>query len=257
MDFKPESFKHLLLKAGLSEQEVIVYLELLNQPSLTRWSLVRRTGFNKNVVYRAFERLEHLGIVGERDRQLKALSVNRLAEKLENSKRELDQTINELKNFGNLIDFDWQKGDEIKFLRDQQQILDAYMYMSEVPYGTCLDFGDLENYVPVLGGMDPVFKFRENRFNQKAKNWAICTTYGPYTQCMLRKSDMKRFKSNIDRVKVKMTGKWMIFSDTNEYVMYNDFRDEKNPTAVLIKSKVVSDCQRMQFEQFAKNLERI
>lgn len=257
MNFVPDSFKDLLLKAGLSEQETIIYLELLKQPAINKWAVVERTGLNKNVVYRAFEKLHEFALVAVQPGEIKALSINNLADQLEKSQKDLLQVIDGLRSFGKFMNFNWQNGDEIQFITDQKQILDTYMMMSEVPYGTCLDFGDLENYVTVLGGMDPVFKFRENRFNQKAKNWAICTTTGPYTECMLRKSDMKRFKSNIDRVRVNVTGKWIIFSDTNDYVMYNDFVDPENPTAILVRSKMVADCQRMQFEQLAKNLDRI
>ncbi len=235
----------------------MLYLELIKRPVLYKWELVLRTGFSKSTVYRAFDKLVSLNLICIGKNEIMALSVNNLADHLERSHREMLEVIRELRNFGNMFNFGWQSGDEIEFLSTPEKIVETYMMMSEVPYETCLDFGDLEGYVPVLGGMDPVFKFRENRFGQSAKNWAICTTTGPFTECMLRKKDMNRFQSNIDRVNVNVTGKWIIFSDTNDYVMYNDFVNQENPTAVLVRSKVMADCQRMQFYKLAENLERI
>ena len=46
----------LLLKAGLSEAEIAVYLQLLKKPADTKWQLVLSTCLDKNKVYRACEK---------------------------------------------------------------------------------------------------------------------------------------------------------------------------------------------------------
>ncbi|MEK7548074.1 MAG: helix-turn-helix domain-containing protein [Patescibacteria group bacterium] len=248
--------RDLLLKAGLSESEMLVYLDLVNKPASTKWALVSRTGLNRNSVYRAFDRLKELDLVRKSADSVKALSIVGLANYLDKSRSKLKKLAGQLRNIAGFLKVDAKAFDQFEILSSQNEILDAYIMMSEVKYGTCLDFGDLENFVPVLGGMDPVFKFRQNRFNQKAKNLAICTTLGPYTQCMLRKNDLQKFKSNIERLDIDFKDKWIIFSDTNDHIMFNDFADKENPTSVLVKSKVVADMQRMQFSQFANQVEK-
>lgn len=57
---KDEQFKNLLLEAGLTEEEAIIYLGVLEKPAGTKWELKIRDGMEKNKVYRACEKLEKL-----------------------------------------------------------------------------------------------------------------------------------------------------------------------------------------------------
>ena len=102
--------------------------------------------------------------------------------------------------------------------------------------------------------MDPVFKFRVNRFKQNAKNIALCTTGGPFTSCMARKRDMERFQSTVETMKIDFKDRWIIFSDTADYLMINDFADPENPASVMIKSKFLADAQRLHFKQFSDKM---
>lgn len=248
--------KTLLLQAGLKESEVIVYLELLKKPSQNKWELICRTGLDKNMVYRAFERLKELDMVEKNESGIIALSLSSLVADLSTSQKKTEKLANKLKRFSPFLKIPVESVEDFRIADTPDEILDIYILMSKIKYDTCLDFGDLENFVPVLGGMDPVFKFRINRFKQKAQNRAICTTVGPYTSCMARKNDLKKFKSNIELLNIDFNGKWIIFSDTNDHLMYNDFSDTKNPISVLVKSKVIADTQRLQFNQFYQNLEK-
>ncbi|MFH1284379.1 MAG: helix-turn-helix domain-containing protein [Candidatus Peregrinibacteria bacterium] len=251
-----EKLKDLLLKAGLTEPEVMIYLELLKNPSASKWDMVLRTGIEKNKVYRAFDHLCELKMAKKTDDGIEAMSLDNLVSVLDESHFNTRILANKLRDFSSFIKIPQEAVSEFEIADTQEKIVDKYIMMSQVPYGTNLDFGDLEGFVPVLGGLDPVFKFRENRYNQRAKNVAICTTLGPFTSCMMRKQDMSTFKSNIDLLKVDFKGKWVIFSDTNDYVMFNHFSENEEPTSVVIKSKIVADTQRMQFHQFNKNLEK-
>lgn len=251
-----KQLKLLLVEAGLTESEVIVYLELLRKPSLSKWELVIRTGFDKNQIYRAFDRLNSLKMVEKNESGIEALSLDYLLADLEASQKKTQHLASKIGKFSPFLKLPTEAISDFRILDTKEKILDKYIMMSEVKYDTCLDFGDLEKFVPVVGGLDSIFKFRENRFNQNAKNRAICTTIGPYTSCMARKSDMDKFKSNIEMLKIDFKDKWIIFSDTNDYMMFNYFSDKKGSSSVLVKSKVIADTQRAQFDQFYKNLEK-
>ena len=245
--------KELLLKIGLTEPETLIYLDLLQKPSLNKWSLIQRTGLNKNKVYRACEHLKELNLIEKNSFGIHSKPLDNLLYYINKQKTETENLALELKSFIPFTKIPSESISDINIATKSQDILSSYQMMSELNYDTCLDFGDLENYVDVLGGLEPVFKFRANRFKQNAKNKAICTTIGPYTSCMMRKEDLKRFKSNIKNLSIEYKGKWIIFSDTNNYVMFNDFSDLQKPTSVVINSKHIADTQRFLFDQFLNN----
>lgn len=251
-----EELRKILIDSGLSEAEAQVYIELMSAGAGSKWDLVVRTGMDKNKVYRAFEQLEQMGLVGKNDFGIEAFSLHVLVDHLKEKRKDIDDLLNKIKGFLPFLKIPTEAVDEFEVTTDKERILNNYMMMSEVKYDTCLDFGDLEGFVPVLGGMDPVFKFRVNRFKQMARNRAICTTVGPFTSCMARSSDMKKFKSNIRQMQFDFSNKWIIFSDTNDFVMINDFSNAEAPSSVLIKSPVVADGQRLMFEQLYKNFQK-
>ena len=58
-----KKLKDLLLEAGLSETEVLIYLELMKEPVENKWILINKTGLNKSKVYRACCRLKGLNMI--------------------------------------------------------------------------------------------------------------------------------------------------------------------------------------------------
>ena len=63
------------------------------------------------------------------------------------------------------------------------------------------------------------------------------TTIGPYASCIMRQKDMDLYDSKIDLLKLDFKNQWIIFSDSNDYVLYNNFEDRENPTSVFFKVK--------------------
>jgi hypothetical protein len=240
----------LLLKAGLSEAEIAVYLQLLKKPADTKWQLVLSTCLDKNKVYRACEKLRTLGLISQTAKSIKACPLQTLIDKLHQDSQDNTALIHQLKQIYPLLSIPSEAISSIKLSTTQDQILEDYQKMSQISYDTCLDFGDLEGFVKVLGGMDPVFTFRKNRFKQKAKNIAICTTTGPFTSCMARKTDQEKFQSKIKKRLTSFIGKWIIFSDSDDHLMINDFSNPGSPISLTIRSKLLADSQRLLFAQF-------
>lgn len=246
-----EELRTLLSEAGLNEAEITIYLELLIAPAHNKWDIVVRTKLDKNKVYRAFDRLILMKMAAQTDDHVEALSLNHLITELERKKSKVQSLTDKIKEFSPFMKIPVESVSDFQILDNKEDILEKYIQMSEIEYDTCLDFGDLESFVNVLGGLDPVFKFRKNRFANNAKNIAICTSMGPNTSCMMRKQDMNAYQSNIDLLNIKFKGKWIIFSDSNDYVMFNNFSKKQSPSSVLVRSKVVADTQRAQFDQFS------
>ena len=207
-----KKLKKLLLEAGFSEIEAMVYLELLKEPVDSKWNLINKTGFDKNKVYRACDRLEDFKMIEKTKTGISASSLDNLVSYLNKKQDEAMNISKKIKAFIPFMNFPSESVSNFDIAYNQEQILELYGMMSSIKYDTCLDFGDLENYVEVLGGLDPVFKFRKNRFKQSAGNNVICTTSGPYTSCMSRKEDLEKYGSDIAKLDIDFKGKWIIFS---------------------------------------------
>ncbi|MBI4232572.1 hypothetical protein HY605_05040 [Candidatus Peregrinibacteria bacterium] len=251
-----KELQKILLQAGLAEAEAALYLELLKSSAQNKWELVARTRLGKNKVYRAYDRLRSIKMVEKNSRGHHALPLSKLIEELQSSKKETNELIAKLKSLSPFTKIPFESVDSIEVAVTPEEITEQYLKMSEVRYETNLDFGDLEGLVPILGGIHIPFKFRANRFKQNAKNLAICTTDGPFTSCMTRALDMKKYRSIIKSLNIEFKGVKIVFSDTGEHVMFSYFQDPANPSAVTIKSPAVAAAQRLQFDQFYKNFKK-
>ncbi|MFC1810167.1 hypothetical protein ACFLZH_01585, partial [Patescibacteria group bacterium] len=133
------------------------------------------------------------------------------------------------------------------------QIVDAYFFMSEGNYSANLDFGDFEGFIQTIGGVPMASKFQKNRAKH-AKNIALCTTTGPNTKYFSTKDHKEEFKTHINVMNMDYKGHFVIFSNDDDYVLFNYFKDIDNQTSVLIKSKTVAEAERAQFNVFSKKL---
>jgi Fe2+ or Zn2+ uptake regulation protein len=247
--------KLLLLNSGLSEAEVIAYIELLkNGPSDSMSALINRTKLARSTAYHVLEQLKARGIVSKGTGPLKALSLKALVEDLKREQRRSQKTIQKLRNLSPFLHMPENSVDDFEVLYDLDDIKNAYMFMAEHDYDTNLDFGDYESFIDALGDSSIGFKFREKRASH-AKHHAICTTFGPNLKEFCNEEDLENFKNRFDMMKnISFENKWIIFSDNSDYVMFNDTSDPDFPSSVLLRSKTIADVQRMQFENFSKLL---
>lgn len=251
-----KELQKILIQAGLSDAEALLYLELLKSSAQSKWELVNRTRLGKNKVYRAYDRLSSIKMVEKNTSGHHAMPLSKLIEELQNAKKETTEMISKLKGLSHFTKIPLESLDSIEIATTPAQIAEQYLKMSEMPYETNLDFGDLEGLVPILGGIHVPFKFRANRFKQNASNLAICTTYGPFTSCMTRSQDMTKYKSIIQTLNIDFKGVKVVFSDTGDHVMFSQFQDPENPVSLIIKSPAVAAIQRLQFDQFYKNVKK-
>lgn len=248
--------KKLLTDAGLTETEITVYTELLDNPAQTKWEIVERTGLNRNAVYRAFETLESHKMVDSTNEGFKALSLKVLVNKLHNSGRKLGKLASKIKHVAPFLSTPNDSIEEFETFYTPEQILEPYVFMAEHQYNTNLDFGDFENFIPTIGGLPIACQFRKERA-RKSGHHAIITTHGKYSGYFCTKDSEKRFKTQIERINLDLSGTFIIFSDTSDYVMFNHFADPDNQCSVLVKSKSIADIQRAQFDLFSQKLENL
>ena len=239
--------KSLLLQTGLSESEVLVYMELLTKPCYKIWDLVMRTGLSKTSVYRAFASLKTMKLVAEDEGFIRANSLKSLIAELNTEQRKLGKLAGRIKSIAPFLRAPKEAIEEFDHLYTPDQVKEAYLFMSELDYDWSLDIGDFENFVPVLEDVHTVFKFRENRLKH-AKAHAVCSTFGPYTAMFCTKESQTKWGNTVDRTNIDFEKKFVVFSDKSDYVLFNDAADFKQPQSVLVKSKLIADFQRQQFK---------
>lgn len=243
----------VLFDAGLSEVEVLVYVELLKQPSNNKWDIVNRTKLPKSTVYAGFEKLEKLRMVKKNEHGYKALSLQGLVSQLKSKNLKMNKTISKMQALSPYLSAPNESIEEIETLFTLDQITDVYLFMSEQKYSVNLDFGDFEGFIRTIGGVPIASRFQKNRAKH-AKNNTLCTTTGPNTEYFSTKDHKEEFKTNINVMNMDYKGHFVIFSNDNDYVLFNYYKDIDNQTSVLIKSRAVAEAERAKFNIFSKNL---
>lgn len=248
-----KQLKKLLFDANLSEVEVLIYIALLKKPVQTIRELVTRTGLPKTKVYDAFSRLKKLQMVEKNQDGMRALSLKALVSELSRSEMKLRKTAYHMKQIAPFLHAPRESIEEFETFYTPDQIADAYLSMSELPYQVNFDFGDFENWIKPIAPLDLAIQFR-NRRSKHAGHHAICTTYGQNTAYFCKKEDQEKFKNQFDiHTDIDFKNRWIIFADpTCDYVLFNDISDSEYPVSALVKSKPIADAQRMQFDAFSK-----
>lgn len=247
-----KKLEKLLLEAGLSEQEILIYISLLKKPALTVWEIVQRTGLKKSTVYDAFSVLKGLQMVEKTSETIRALSLKTLVTELSRKQRKTGKTAYKLKQIAPFLRLPRETIEEFETFYTPDQIIDAYLEMAVLPYDVNLDFGDYENFITAIGSNDLGLQFRNKRAKH-ASHHAICTTYGPNLAAFCKKEDLQKFKNIFDvHPELHFQNRWIIFSDTNDYVLFNDVSEPDYPCSTLVKSKAVADIQRLQFDNFSR-----
>ncbi len=250
-----DKLKNLLLKAGLSENEVAVYIELLQKPVQTVWELVGRTGLSKNAVYRAVARLQKLKMVEKTSDGLRALSLKNFVADLTHCERKLGKLAYQLQQVAPFLRVPHEAIEEFETFQTPDQIAEAYLFMAEQDFDVNFDFGDFESFIPKIGGVSLGMQFRITRA-KRAKAHAICTTSGPHASYFSTSEQEKKFQCKVDFLKLNFDNRFIICSDRGDYVMFNKVEGD-DVSATLVKSKMIADIQRLQFQNFSQQIGKL
>jgi hypothetical protein len=247
--------KQLLMQAELSDAESQIFVELLKEPVQSKWDLVLKTGLKKSTVYRACENLERLKMIGEKNGFIQALSLKPLVAELDQKERSIRKTAAKIAKLSPYLKIPYESVEEFETYYTPEQIKNSYMLLLDTNFTESLDFGDFENLVPFLGGLALPEEFRKIRA-KRAKAHAVCTTFGENLATFSDSDSVKKYNNNIEMLDIDYTGKFISFSDKSDMVLYYDFKDPENPFSVMVKSKVVADAQRAQFNAFSRMVKK-
>lgn len=252
-----EQLQILLQESGLNEAEISLYLELLNKPAESIWELINRSKLSKSTAYRAFEHLKNLKLVHKENNLIQASSLKSLVSELKTTERNLGKLANKIQKLAPFLKAPKDSIESFEQLYTAKQIAAAYIFMSEQNFNVCLDFGDFENFMGILNNdISIAHKFRDNRI-KKASSKAICTTTGPITALFCTREAKEKYKNYVDFYNIDFKNRSIVLSDTNDYILFNNFEDPENPHSTLVKSRTIADFQRQQFLTYSQNLGKI
>jgi len=252
-----EHLKQLLTESGLNEAEVLLYTELLKKPATNIWELLNRCKLSKTTAYRAFERLENLKMISKKNGLINASSLKALVSELKTSQRNLGKLADKIQKAAPYLKNPNDHIENFEQFYTREQIAAAYIFMSEIDYSMCLDFGDFENFMGVLNNdISIAHKFRDNRI-KKATSQAICTNTGPMTALFCTREAREKYKNYVSFANLNFKNHSLVFSDTSDYILFNNFEDPENPHSTLVKSRSIADFQRQQFLAHSQNFGKL
>ncbi|MDP3976031.1 MAG: helix-turn-helix domain-containing protein [bacterium] len=246
---------HLLLQAGLSEADTAVYLELLKCPAITKWELVGRTRLNRNTVYRAFDKLEQLKMIKRVEQVYKANTLSGLVAELYRQRRNKGKLAQRIEAIAPYLRMPSEAIQDIQTLITIEQIQEAFLEGAQRKFDWSLDFGDLENFAPHVGGLRLPIEFQKRRARH-ARAKAIMTTFGKITEYFCTRESKQDYQNTILRLPMSYQYQLVDFDSDTDYVLFHQFQPGKDLTSVLIKSRLVADFQRAQFRSFSQLLEK-
>jgi sugar-specific transcriptional regulator TrmB len=238
----------LLLRAGLTESEAHLYLAANQNPNLTLKELKKITGYSLASVYRAFDHLKELGFITSSltnwRKNIEAVSLKVLAEKVSKEQRKLRKIELELKKLNNLMSLNLQDEEMFQIFSEKNQILEKNFEILRHPLDNFCVYGSAERLIDVLGyDYERTFVRMRNKQGKGVK--AFMTEYGPYGQECVKKGDleMRDTKLSIDP---NMQDFMSYIYDNEVTIWYRD--QECGNKAFVIKDPSMVKMQRNIFD---------
>lgn len=195
----------LLVRIGLNENEARFYLAVYNNPQQTIPGLQKLCGFSRATAYRTFETLKDRKLLTSSPenwrKNVEAVSLRTIAEKLGRESLRLRKTEYELKKIENLMELStYQVTEEpIEILSDQNQITEqCYKLLNaEWQHIQCYGSGERSYEIP---GEKAMHDFVSMRARRGKTIDAVFTELGTHTRELLRNNDqeLRNGKLHID-----------------------------------------------------------
>ncbi len=251
-----QEITNLFLEIGFGENEILVYKEIVKEPIDVVFKLVQKTKLSKSSVYRAIESLTEKGLIKKKNNFIIPSSLNPLITNLYNASRKNGKIALKLRRLSFFLHLPIGSIEEIQHYYGRGNVAEQYLNMSVRKYSQNLEFGDFENFINRIDGLEVSDKFRKNRIKH-AGNYSICTTFGPKTKHYCSKEAIKKYKNNVKFFNLNFKKKFIIFSDTDNHVLYINSDNEEVVNAVLVKSKFLAEIERSRLSLFSQEFGKL
>lgn len=246
-----EGIKNLLIKAGLSEDEIQFYITLLSHQGKSIYEVGKKAGLSKNKAYRAFSDLHEREIVGYTGSgQFKYVfpaSLESLTKELDKRRRTLGRTSDKLKQIEKLIPYLSSNENEAKIeILEGDDIHQNYFDLLDEEWDTVFAYGNFDMFCEEFG-FDQEKKFINNRVKKGRKAKGIFNNAGTFTKDVTSRNMNELRKSTfIDDENLKNVWVYMYDKSNTTSIWSKDEND--NFQGVVIQNKSVSDLHKAIFQ---------
>lgn len=252
-----EGIQNLLEKAGLTEDEIRLYITLLSNQGKAIYEIGRKAGLSKNKAYKAFSALYERKIIGYTGsgqfKYIFTTTLDPLITDLDRKRRNLGRTSENLKKIDKLIPFLNSKENDASIeILEGDDIHQNYYDILDEDWETVFAYGDFDMFCEEFG-FDDEKKFIANRVKKGRKAKAMCSSNGAFTQdVMSRNENELRKLFCIEDESLKNT--WIYMYDKSNMTSIWTKDENNNFQGVLIKNKTVADLHKNLFEKRWKEI---
>jgi sugar-specific transcriptional regulator TrmB len=248
----------LLRLARLKEDEVVLYLSLLQLKRAGMPALIAKTGMNIMTAYRTIQRLKERGLVqginiNKKQEVFAPLTLAALIQTLDREQRALGKLRESLKNLGPLLPYldleTQERSDTQDELIELREGIDAfreeYLKIPDHCRDEFLHLGSMQNYWDVAGMGDESpeeLAFRAKRYRRGVYSRNINTNSDAIRAVQMRDSKELRTLRITDDIPVKHD--YVAFADN--YICHF-ICDKNDPRVVIIRHPELQAFHRKQF----------
>jgi hypothetical protein len=246
-----ESIKKLLIKAGLTEDEIRFYITLLGNQGKSIYEVGKKAGLSKNKSYKAFSDLYERKIVGYTGSgQFKFVfpsSLEPLTTDLDRKRRTLGRTSDKLKKMEKLIPYlDSKEEDASIEILEGEDIHKDYFDILDQDWDTVFAYGDFEMFCEEFG-FEHEKNFICNRIKKGKKGKGIFNSNGMYTKDVTSR-DKNELRESLIVEENSLKNTWVYTYDKSKTTSIWTKDDQDNFQGIIIRNKAVSDLHKKLFE---------
>lgn len=247
-----EGIKNLLLKAALSEDEILFYITLLSNQGKSIYEIGRKSGLSKNKAYRTFTNLYERKIIGYTGsgqfKYVFTTSLEPLTKELDRQTRLLGRTSENLKRIERLIPYLNSKNEEASIeILEGDNIKQNYFDILDEDWGTVLACGNFDMFCEELG-FENEKKFINNRVKKGKKAKGIFSTIGMYVNDVTSR-DQNELRKSVFIQDPKLENTWLYAYDKSNTTSIWSKDENGDFQGVVIKNKAVADLHKTIFER--------
>lgn len=247
-----DNIKNLLIKAGLSEDEILFYVTLLGNQGKSIYEVGKKSGLSKNKAYKAFSELYERKVVGYTGNgQFKYVfptSLGPLTNELDRRRRTLGRTSDNLKKIDKLIPYlNAKESDASIEILEGEDIHQDYFDLLDMEWDTVFAYGDFDMFCEELG-FENEKRFIRNRVKKGRKAKGIFNSIGAYTKDVTSRNANELRKSVIIEDET-LKNIWVYMYDKSNLTSIWARDENNNFQGVVIKNKAVSALHKNLFEK--------
>ena len=247
-----DNIKNLLIKAGLSEDEILFYVTLLSNQGKSIYEVGKKAGISKNKAYKAFSNLHERKVVGYTGSgQFKYVfptSLEPLTTELDRRRRTLGRTSDNLKKIDKLIPYlNTKESDASIEILEGEDIHQDYFDLLDMEWDTVFAYGDFDMFCEEVG-FENEKKFIRNRVKKGKKAKGIFNSTGAYTKDVTGR-DANELRKSIITEDENFKNIWVYMYDKSNLTSIWTKDENDNFQGIVIKNKAVSALHKNLFEK--------